>query len=140
MIDEGEVKLLLARVKMLEATIVNLEHDLFFLMSLDGEDSKGYVSIRVIQELVGAKTGFSLYEMRSDKRHRPLPYARHLFWYLTSTHTKLSLMAMGKFLEKDHTSVIHGIRRIKERMETEPGLKELVQELSEEISKLSGAS
>jgi chromosomal replication initiation ATPase DnaA len=50
-------------------------------------------------------------EMISHRRHRHLAYARQEAMYLMARHTTLSLPQIGRILgNRDHTTVIHGIR------------------------------
>lgn len=46
--------------------------------------------------------------------------ARHVVMFLASTRTKHSLAVIGRCLNRDHTTVLHGIRRIAELVKADP--------------------
>lgn len=132
--DSEEVTQLKGRIRLLETTISRLELDLFRVLAGElREPSLRGMALMTIAEMVEARTGISINDLRSRRRDRMTSYARHLFWYLSKKNTTKSLPVLGKFLEKDHTSVIHGIKRIKARMETEPLLVDLIVEMSKDI-------
>lgn len=56
-------------------------------------------------------------EMLSAQRAYKLVIARHEVMYRMKTETTMSLPAIGRRLGKDHTTVLHGVRRHIERME-----------------------
>lgn len=56
-------------------------------------------------------------EMLSSQRAYNLVAARHEVMYRLKTETTMSLPAIGKKLGKDHTTVLHGIRKHVKRME-----------------------
>ena len=138
-----EIEMLKARIDALESMFVGLEFDLFMLLAKKNDDSGPIprtVLMKTVAEMVATKTGYNWFELRSDRRERPLANARHLFWYMAKEFTGGTMSHLGRLLDKDHTSVIHGIRRIKARMETEPDLKNLILDLSKEIRAISEAS
>ncbi|UJW87909.1 helix-turn-helix domain-containing protein [Devosia sp. SL43] len=56
-------------------------------------------------------------ELLSSRRARPIVAARHEAMYRMSKETSMSLPAIGRRLgDKDHTTVLSGIRRHEERM------------------------
>lgn len=64
------------------------------------------------------KHKISLPEIRGNQRSREVVAARFEAYYRLSTETKFSLPQIGRLLGgKDHTSVLHGIRKYKLRME-----------------------
>ena len=137
--EDEEVTKLKARIKALEARIVGLEFDLFRALYGEEEGLRD-ISIKTIAEMVESRTGQTLNDLRSGRRDRKLSYARHVFWYLARKHTKKSLPLLGSFLDKDHTSVIHGIRMTKKRIDDYPGIRELVDGISADIRSIQKAS
>jgi hypothetical protein len=51
-------------------------------------------------------------ELRGSKRHQALVYARHVFCYIAFEYTSASKCKIGHFLNRDHTTIIHALRRI----------------------------
>lgn len=65
---------------------------------------------------VAAKHGVSVIEMLSDQRRKEFVNARREVFYRLSTETTLSLPAIGKRMNRDHTTVLYGIRTYKKIM------------------------
>ena len=63
-------------------------------------------------------------------RREKIAAARQLAMYLLREHTKLSLCEIGGVFSMDHGTVIHSLRRVKDRMETEPEFRRMTQQLS----------
>lgn len=61
-----------------------------------------------IKHLVERETGVDL-SLRSRIRH--LVYARFLFFKLARDHTSHTFKDIGRFINKDHASVLHGIKQ-----------------------------
>lgn len=67
---------------------------------------------------VCAKHSLTRAELLSSRRSRPLVIARHEAMYRMSKETTMSLPAIGRRMGgKDHSTVLSGIRRHKQRME-----------------------
>ena len=56
--------------------------------------------------------GVSREAFYSDKRGRQLVLARHLFCYISRVKLGLKLVVIANFIQRDHTSVMHGIKTI----------------------------
>lgn len=58
---------------------------------------------------------YGIYEekIRSSNRRADIVKARHVLFYLCVEYTDESLVKIGKFLNKNHASVIHAVKRIK---------------------------
>jgi hypothetical protein len=61
---------------------------------------------------VAHKHGLQPGDIRGEWRIVPVVFARHVFMYRARSETKASLPQIGRFLGMDHTSVLHGIRKI----------------------------
>lgn len=60
--------------------------------------------------------GFSRTEILSERRHRNVVIARHDLMYRAARDTLISLARIGRMMNgRDHTTVIHGVRRHCER-------------------------
>lgn len=69
-------------------------------------------SLAIIVEEVAAKHGLTVHDLRCVCRAIKLVNARHEFFYRAATETTVAYAAIGRFLnDRDHTTVIHGIRR-----------------------------
>jgi hypothetical protein len=59
-------------------------------------------------------------EVESSRRQGALVYPRQIAFWLARTHTPYSYPQIGRrFGDRDHTTIMHGCRRIEARMKTE---------------------
>lgn len=63
------------------------------------------------------KYGFSVLDIKSMRRQGPLVRARFEFMWRAKKETKRSLPEIGRFLGKDHTTVLHGVRRFQDMID-----------------------
>ena len=86
------------------------------------------VSIDEIQKKVAEHFNIKLGEMTSDRRARAVARPRQVAMYLAKQLTTRSLPQIGrKFGGRDHTTVMHAVRKIEELMGTDPSLAEDVE-------------
>ena len=72
---------------------------------------------RILYE-VARKHRVFVAELLSRQKSNPLVAARHEAMYRMKTETAMSMPAIGRRMGgRDHTTVLHGVRRHKERME-----------------------
>lgn len=68
--------------------------------------------IRLMSRVARA-TGVTVTDLRSDRRPADVVKARHILFYVARTLTTYSLPEIGRRSGgKDHTSVLHGVRRV----------------------------
>lgn len=75
--------------------------------------------VEEIQSCVSSWFGIPVYEMLSDSREAERVLPRHVAMYLTRHLTPLSLPAIGRAFNRDHTTVIHALRCIDRRIADE---------------------
>lgn len=92
-----------------------------------------FLPILKIAEIVTQKTKFPLSELKSDRKDKPAVTVRFIVIYLACRYTRLSTVRIGKFLNRDHTTVRYGRDKLAERLSLEPLLKDLVEEIEREI-------
>jgi chromosomal replication initiator protein len=86
------------------------------------------VTIDEIQRRVAEHYNIRLSEMTSDRRARAVARPRQVAMYLAKQLTTRSLPEIGrKFGGRDHTTVIHAIRKIEELKLTDPAIAEDVE-------------
>lgn len=71
-----------------------------------------------ILQLVSAETQVEQNKIKGRSRMARIVFVRHLYFYLSKRHTGFTLLAIGKLLNRDHTTVINGINSIKNRIAT----------------------
>jgi chromosomal replication initiator protein len=86
------------------------------------------ITIDEIQKKVAEHFNIKLGEMTSDRRARAVARPRQVAMYLAKLLTMRSLPQIGrKFGGRDHTTVMHAVRKIDELMRTDPSLAEDVE-------------
>lgn len=78
-------------------------------------------SIKAILRAVSEATGFSVLELISPRRARPVSRARCICYWLMKTLRADSLPSIGRALgNRDHTTIMHGLRKWPEYSEQQP--------------------
>src|SRR5918996_899247 len=73
-------------------------------------------------------------DLVSKSRSRPLTTARHIAMYLLRELTGLSLIKIGELFDRDHSTALHGIKRIENLMPNRDTVYRQVQELTKKIN------
>ena len=77
------------------------------------------VNLENVLEAVVNVSGVTGEKILGKRRDKDIASARHIFCYLGRSHTNASLEAIGKFLGKDHTTVINSIKVVNDMLDTE---------------------
>ncbi len=95
----------------------------------------GVVGIDTIQSEICRYYGVSLDELTGHKRTRRIVRPRQVAMYLSRELTDSSLPAIGRaFGGRDHTTVMHAVEKVRERMATENELYSAVQLLTTRLT------
>ncbi len=93
------------------------------------------INVEFIQNLVAAHFNLNIQELLSARRSRSLARPRQIAMYLAKQHTTNSLPDIGrKFSNRDHTTVIHAVKKINELIKNDNEIKESVAELKKKIT------
>jgi len=104
-------------------------------------DSGQEIRPAMIMQETATYFGLGLGDLVSKSRSRPLTTARHVAMYLLREMTNLSLIKIGEHFERDHTTVLHGVKKIEGLMPARGSTYRQVQELTKKIRAASrGAS
>lgn len=76
--------------------------------------------VRVLQLRVAAAHGMSLSELLMDGHSPDLAGPRQLAMYVARTLTKKSFPILGALFQRDHTTVMHGVRAVEKRIAEDP--------------------
>ena len=93
------------------------------------------VSVESIQNIVATHFNLNLQEMLSPRRSRSLARPRQIAMYLAKQYTTNSLPDIGrKFSNRDHTTVIHAVKKINELIKKDNEIKESVIEIKKKFT------
>ena len=106
------------------------DEDWVKIMYCDPTGGKPEASIRLIQNATAAYFQVSLSHMLSNRRHVELVRARHISMYLCRELTALSFPEIGRrHRDRDHTTVLHGWRKINSLLYRDPDIAKAVREI-----------
>jgi chromosomal replication initiator protein len=107
-----------------QVTAEKVEH---LLRDLLREEATRQVTIDSIQRAVADHFDVRLADMTSRRRPANIAFPRQVAMYLSRSLTKGSLVEIGEaFGGRDHGTVIHACRKVKELMEVERGVRDTV--------------
>jgi chromosomal replication initiator protein len=96
-------------------------------------DTGREIPAAAIMQLTAEYFGLEPADLVSKSRSRPLTTARHVAMYLLRELTGLSLIKIGELFERDHTTALHGIKKIEALMPARGGVYRQVQDLTKRI-------
>lgn len=71
--------------------------------------------VDIIANVVASVTDISVDAMKGKRRDKFTANARHIAMYLCSVFTKSYTTNIGRYFNRDHTTVIHAVRLISDR-------------------------
>lgn len=93
-------------------------------------------TIQAIKISVASQFGVSLVDMTSDRRSRAIARPRQVAMYLSTQLTTKSLPQIGKqFGDRDHTTVMHAVRKVGSLMADDNEFRQQVDGLAQSIQK-----
>ncbi len=96
-------------------------------------DSSQQITPSIILDETAAYFGLGREDLVSKSRSRPLTTARHMAMYLLRELTGLSLIKIGEQFERDHTTALHGIKKIESLMAARGSVFRQFEELTKRI-------
>jgi chromosomal replication initiator protein len=92
------------------------------------------ISIDLIQETVTNRYNLKLSDMKARKRTDAVAYPRQIAMYLSRELTPASLPEIGNaFGGRDHTTVIHAINKIEQKMKQDSDLAATIESLIQQV-------
>ncbi len=92
------------------------------------------INVESIQKIVANHFNLNIQEMLSSRRSRSLARPRQIAMYLSKQHTTNSLPDIGrKFSNRDHTTVIHAVKKIDELIKKDNEIRESVYEIKKRL-------
>ena len=93
-----------------------------------------HVNIDDIQQFVAEKYNIKVTDLKGKSRKKDIVLPRHISMYLARDILDDSLVTISNAFERDHTTVMHGIDKIKEEMSLNPDFKEEIESLRKSIT------
>ena len=97
-------------------------------------DNKKSINVESIQNIVAVYFNLNIQEMLSPRRSRSLARPRQIAMYLAKKYTTNSLPDIGrKFSNRDHTTVIHAVKKIEELIKNNNEIKQNIGEIKKKL-------
>jgi len=96
-------------------------------------ETKKTITLDYIADNVEKYCNLNKNELLSTTRSKKVSYPRQIAMYIMKEVTNYSLVQIGEFFKKDHTTIMHGIKKIQEDMESDPAKKTLVDNIIKNI-------
>ena len=130
---EGALNKIIAFSKLNKVSI-NLEYAEEALKDIIYPDKPKEITPSLIIEVVAEHFGVNPEDITSKRRNSEFVQPRQVVMYLCRNLTATSLQSIAKILgKKDHTTVIHGINKITEEMESNDDLRNKIDIIKKKI-------
>ena len=92
------------------------------------------ISIDTVQKVVAASFNVRITDLKEKRKSKGYVLPRQVAMYLCRKLTDLPLLAIGeKFGGKDHSTVLHSIKKVEQTMALEPSFKQTIEDLEGRI-------
>jgi len=119
----------------LKNTPVNMEIVQEALSNIISPDAQRPVTPELIINIVAEHFNITVSDIKSSKRSRDIAHPRQICMYLCRLMTNNSLQIIGSALGKnDHTTILHGEKKIKSELQTDEALKNTIDVLIKKIN------
>ena len=100
------------------------------------EEGRQVISIEVIQKKVAEHFDIRLADLTSKRRPENIAFPRQIAMYLSRQMTESSLNTIGEaFGGRDHGTVLHACRLVKDRMEVDANVRQVVSYLEKQLTR-----
>jgi len=132
---EGAFNRIIAKSKIENQSEITLELAEDALKDIINPDTKREITPQLIINIVSEDFGVNPEDITSKKRSAEFVLPRQVCMYLCRNLVDISLHDVASILnKKDHTTVIHGIKRIEADIKTNPHLKERIDIITKKIN------
>ncbi len=112
----------------------SMERIELLLKDLLAEEARRSVNVEQIQKSVAEHFDVRFADMTSKRRPKNIAFPRQIAMYLARELTKMSLVEIGEaFGGRDHGTVLHAYRLVRERMTDDDKIRQVVRFLSDQL-------
>jgi len=98
------------------------------------EQQKRVITVEQVQKKLASFYNTKVSDLKSKKKNKAFIQPRHTAMYLTRQLTDLSLPEIGRhFGGRDHSTVLHAVQKIENILQTDPGFRNTVDQLTKEL-------
>ena len=92
------------------------------------------VSIADIKQRVANEFGLRVEDIDSRRRLASLAHPRQVAMFLARKHTNASLQDIGAAFGRDHSTVLHALRNVESKMETDAPLRSMIEQFAQALA------
>ena len=131
---EGAFNRIIAKSKIENQSEITLALAEDALKDIINPDKPKEITPNLIIEVVAEHFGISAEDITSKKRNSEFVQPRQVVMYLCRQLTATSYVAIGKMLgKKDHTTIIHGVNKIEDEMQSNDELRNKIEIIKKKI-------
>lgn len=102
-----------------------------------GTEASGQTTLQQIIDVVTSYYSVKLSDLQSKRRHKSITEPRQVCMWLARRRTRFSLEEIGGYFGgRDHTTVMHAIKTVEERMELDKNFGQEVEELRDRLTRI----
>lgn len=76
-------------------------------------ENKIPLRLATIEQAISKASRVSIEDIRGSKRDKEMAEARQAIWYVGHDYLGYSYAELGRYYQKDHTTIIHGVAKIR---------------------------
>ena len=134
---EGTLINIIGYAKLLNSEItIDLAKEV--LKNILKNDDRKVLSIETIQKEVSNYFGIKINDIKSSKKQKNIAFPRQISMYLVRRYTGASYPEIGEKFGKDHSTVIHAVKKIENLIKDDLSIKNTINSLSRSIESLRG--
>ncbi len=128
---EGALKKLRA-ISYIQGDDINIDHAKEVVLNLKTRDAQTVTPEKILS-YVSRKYNIPPEDITSAKRSKDITNARHIAIYLIRKMMDMSLIEIGKFFNRDHTTIMSSIGNVEEKIKKTAGFEDSLTEMSRDI-------
>lgn len=96
--------------------------------------------VLIVEQAISIASGVSVEEIRGKSREKTIVDARHAIWFICFEELGFSSGDIGRWYDRDHTSILHGVKRLKRSGYVPKILEGMEQKYPGLVKKITGES
>jgi chromosomal replication initiator protein len=113
---------------------ITVEEAALSIQDLISEEQNRQIMIEDVLRTISGHFNVTKQDILSSRRHKTIVYPRQIGMYLAKVLTTRSLPEIGrKFGGRDHTTVLHAVRKIEKLIKTNPSIRESITTLENSL-------
>ena len=118
-----------------DSSIIQTEETLSYLLKdlIEKERNIKLITVEQIQAAVCKKYSITMSQMLSNDRSQAISTPRQVAMYIARKYTVKKLPDIAKLFDREHPTILHGVKAIQKRLEVEPDLKDSVESILAEF-------